>query len=96
VSFAATGSQAAKTVSLSSYASSFVSGAATMIAAAASQSEASTAASDAATSRLQNLTAVNIDEELANLTQYQTQYEANAQLISMARDLFDTLVSMVS
>lgn len=96
VSFAATGSQATRTVSLSSYASNFVSGAATMIAAAASQSEASTAASEAATSRLQNLTAVNIDEELANLTQYQTQYEANAQLISIARDLFDTLVSMVS
>jgi flagellar hook-associated protein 1 FlgK len=96
VSFAAAGSQAARTVSLSSYASNFVSGAAAMIAAAASQSEASTAASEAATSRLQNLTAVNIDEELANLTQYQTQYEANAQLISIARDLFDTLVSMVS
>jgi len=96
VAFAATGGQAAKTVSLSSYASSFVSGAAAMIAAAASQSEASTAASDAATSRLRNLTAVNIDEELASLTQYQTQYEANAQLISIARELFDTLVSMVS
>ena len=96
VSFAATGSQAAKTVSLASYASSFVSGAATMIAAAATQSANSTAASDAATSRLQNLTAVNIDEELANLTQYQSQYEANAQLISIAKDLFDTLVSMVS
>lgn len=96
VSFAATGGQAARTATLSSYASGFVSGAATMIAAAASQSEASTAASDAATSRLQNLTAVNIDEELANLTQYQTQYEANAQLISIAKDLFDTLVNMVS
>ncbi|WP_165190436.1 flagellar hook-associated protein FlgK [Caulobacter soli] len=96
VSFAATGSQAAKTTSLASYASSFVSGAATMIAAAATQSTNSTAASDAATSRLQNLTAVNIDEELANLTQYQSQYEANAQLISIAKDLFDTLVSMVS
>lgn len=96
VSFAATGSQAAKTVSLASYASSFVSGAATMISAAATQSANSTAASDAATSRLQNLTAVNIDEELANLTQYQSQYEANAQLISIAKDLFDTLVSMVS
>ncbi|CAN5518440.1 flagellar hook-associated protein FlgK [soil metagenome] len=96
VSFAATGSQSAKTVSLTSYAASFVSGAATMISAAATQSANSTAASDAATSRLQNLTAVNIDEELANLTQYQSQYEANAQLISMAKDLFDTLVSMVS
>lgn len=96
VSFAATGSQAAKTTSLASYASSFVSGAATMISAAATQSANSTAASEAATSRLQNLTAVNIDEELANLTQYQSQYEANAQLISMAKDLFDALVSMVS
>ena len=96
VSFAVTGGQAAKTVSLASYASSFVSGAATMIAAATSQSANSTAASDAATARLQNLTAVNVDEELANLTQYQSQYEANAQLISMAKDLFDVLVSMVS
>lgn len=96
VSFAAIGSQGAKSTSLSSYASGFVSGAATMIAAAASQSQASTAAGDAATSRLQNLTAVNIDEELANLAQYQTQYEANAQLISTVRELFDTLVSMVS
>lgn len=96
VSFAATGGQAAKTVSLASYAASFVSGAATMISAAATQSANSTAANEAATSRLQNLTAVNIDEELANLTQYQSQYEANAQLISMAKDLFDALVSMVS
>jgi flagellar hook-associated protein 1 FlgK len=95
VSFAATGGQAAKTVSLASYASSFVSGAATMISAAATASANSTAASEAATARLQNLTAVNIDEELANLTQYQSQYEANAQLISMAKDLFDALVSMV-
>jgi flagellar hook-associated protein 1 FlgK len=96
VSFAATGSQAAKTTSLSAYASSFVSGAASMISAASTQSATSTAASDAATTRLQNLTAVNIDEELANLTQYQAQYEANAQLISIAKDLFDTLVSMVN
>ena len=96
VSFAATGSQAAKTTSLSSYASSFVSNAATMISAAATQSASSTAAKDEATSRLQNLTAVNIDEEMANLTQYQSQYEANAQLISIAKDLFEALVNMVS
>jgi flagellar hook-associated protein 1 FlgK len=96
VAFAATGGQGAKTTSLSSYASSFVSGAAMMISNASSQSATSTAASDAATSRLQNLTAVNIDEELTLLTQYQSQYQANAQLISTVRDLFDALVSMVS
>jgi len=96
VSFAATGSQGAKTVSLASYASSFVSQAATLISAASTTSAASTAANDAAVSRLQNLTAVNVDEELANITQYQTQYEANAQLISIAKELFETLVNMVS
>ena len=30
------------------------------------------------------------------LTTYQSQYEANAQLVSMAKDLFDALTSMVS
>ena len=92
----AAGGQAAKTVSLSSYAASFVSGAATLIANAASQSATSTAVSDAATSRLQNLTAVNVDEELANLTQYQSQYEANAQMIAMAKTLFQALVTMLN
>ena len=96
VSFAATGSQAARTTSLASYASSFVANAATMISAASTQSANSTAAKDEATSRLQNLTAVNIDEEMANLTQFQSQYEANAQLISIAKDLFEALVNMVS
>jgi flagellar hook-associated protein 1 FlgK len=96
VSFAATGGQSAKTLSLSSYATNFVASAATMISTASTQSASSTAANDAATSRLQNLTAVNIDEELANITQYQAQYQATAQLISIAKDLFDTLVSMVN
>jgi len=96
VSFAATGSQGAKTVSLASYASGFVSQAAALISTASTTSAASTAANDAAISRLQNLTAVNVDEELANITQYQTQYEANAQLISIAKELFETLVNMVS
>jgi flagellar hook-associated protein 1 FlgK len=96
VGFAAAGGQGARTTSLSSYASGFVSGAATMISNAASQSATSSAASDAATSRLQNLTAVNVDEELALITQYQSQYQANAQLISIAKDLFETLVTMLN
>ncbi|MFT4254459.1 MAG: flagellar hook-associated protein FlgK [Caulobacter sp.] len=96
LSFAAAGDQGAKTVTLSSYTASFVSGAATLISTAASDSESATATYDAATSRLQNSTAVNVDEELAMLTTYQSQYEANAQLVSMAKDLFDALISMVS
>ena len=51
---------------------------------------------DAAQTRLSNLTGVNLDEETAYLTQLQTQYQANAQLISVARDLFNTLITMLS
>jgi flagellar hook-associated protein 1 FlgK len=96
VPFAAAGSMSAGTSSLLDYASSFVSTAATMISDATAQSESSTATHDAATTRLANLTAVNLDEELALLEVYQQGYQANAQLISMVQDLFDTLISMVN
>ncbi|MFN3522761.1 MAG: flagellar hook-associated protein FlgK [Phenylobacterium sp.] len=82
--------------SLSGAATRFVSGAATLVSSAAADAESAQSAYDYALSRLQNETAVNLDEELALLAQYQTQYEANAQMISMARELFDALVSMVS
>ncbi|PVM86267.1 flagellar hook-associated protein FlgK [Caulobacter radicis] len=96
LSFAAAGDQAAKTVSLSSYASSFVSGAATLVSNASSSAASALSTYEAATTRLQNTTAVNVDEELALLTTYQSQYEANAQLVSMVQELFDTLIQMVN
>lgn len=96
LSFSAAGDFAAQTNSLSGYAARFVSGAATLISLASSNADSAQSAYDYATTRLQNQTAVNLDEEVALLTQFQTQYEANAQMISMARDLFDTLISMVN
>ncbi|AYV44807.1 flagellar hook-associated protein FlgK [Caulobacter flavus] len=96
LSFSAAGDQAAKTVTLSSYASSFVSGAATLVSNASSSAASALSAYEAATTRLQNATAVNVDEELALLTTYQSQYEANAQLVSMVQELFDTLIQMVN
>lgn len=96
LSFAAAGDQAAKTVSLSSYASSFVSGAATLVSNASSSASSALSTYQAATTRLQNTTAVNVDEELALLTTYQSQYEANAQLVAMVQELFDTLIQMVN
>ncbi len=96
VTFAAAGSMSAGQSSLLDYASSFVSNAATMISDASDQSESSTSTYDAATTRLANLTSVNLDEELALLEVYQQGYQANAQLISMVQDLFDSLISMVS
>lgn len=38
---------------------------------------------------------VNMDEEAANLIQYQQLYTANARVINMAKDLFDTLLQSI-
>jgi len=96
VAFGAAGGLAAAKSSLLNRAAGFVSTAATLVSTAATQATTSSDAHDAATTRLSNLTAVNLDEELAQLELYQQAYQANAQLISMVRDLFDTLMSMVN
>lgn len=40
-----------------------------------------------------SVSGVNLDEEAANLIRYEQAYNANAQVISVARDLFDRLLS---
>ena len=40
-----------------------------------------------------SVSAVNLDEEAANLIKFQQAYQASAQVISIARKLFDTLLS---
>ncbi len=42
--------------------------------------------------RRDSLSGVNLDEEAANLIKFQQSYEASAQIISVARSLFDTLI----
>ncbi len=44
---------------------------------------------------LSALSGVNLDEEAANLVRYQQAYQAAAQTISVARTLFDSLISAV-
>ncbi len=39
-----------------------------------------------------SISAVNLDEEAANLIKFEQMYQANAQVISVARNLFDTLI----
>lgn len=39
------------------------------------------------------ISGVNLDEEAANLIKFQQLYQANAQVISVARELFDTLLN---
>ncbi len=40
-----------------------------------------------------SVSAVNLDEEAANLIKYEQMFQANAQVISVARDLFDRLIN---
>ncbi|WP_369433746.1 flagellar basal body rod C-terminal domain-containing protein [Psychromonas sp. MME1] len=42
--------------------------------------------------RLQSISGVNMDEEAANLLQYQQHYSAAARVISVAGELFDTIL----
>jgi flagellar hook-associated protein 1 FlgK len=49
-----------------------------------------------AQSRMQNLTNVNTDEELAQLTSLEQQYQANAQMITTVRALFSALMQMMA
>lgn len=42
-----------------------------------------------------SISGVNLDEEAARLIQFEQLYNANARVISVARDLFDTLLSSV-
>ena len=43
----------------------------------------------------ENLAGVNLDEEAANLIKFQQSYQAAAQVVSVARSLFDTLIGAV-
>jgi flagellar hook-associated protein 1 FlgK len=95
-SFPAAGDFAAQTTSLTSYAASFVSSAAQLVSDSSAKASASEATFTAAQTRLQNTTNVNTDEELANLSNLEQQYQANAQMIATVRTLFSALMTMMS
>ncbi|MFK5913938.1 MAG: flagellar hook-associated protein FlgK [Woeseiaceae bacterium] len=43
----------------------------------------------------ESVSGVNLDEEAANLIRYQNAYEANAQVIGAASEMFDTLINVL-
>lgn len=49
---------------------------------------------DSVESSISSTSGVNSDEEAANLLTYQAAYEANAKVITVAGELFDTLINM--
>ena len=48
-----------------------------------------------ATSRRSSYEGVNLDEELVNLTTFQQAYSASGRLVQAAKDMYDTLLSMM-
>ncbi|HSC83090.1 MAG TPA: flagellar hook-associated protein FlgK [Pseudomonas sp.] len=55
--------------------------------------EATTAILKQATDSRDSVSAVNLDEEAAKLIQFEQYYQASAQIIQVARSLFDTLIN---
>ncbi|WP_278412383.1 flagellar hook-associated protein FlgK [Stutzerimonas kunmingensis] len=65
----------------------------TLTAQARMDSEATGSILKQATDNRDSLSAVNLDEEAANLIKFEQYYNASAQIIQVARSLFDTLIS---
>jgi flagellar hook-associated protein FlgK len=47
-------------------------------------------------SRREEVSGVNLDEEAANMVKFQQLYAASSKIIQTGKDMFDTLLSMVS
>ncbi|WP_407296722.1 flagellar hook-associated protein FlgK [Stutzerimonas zhaodongensis] len=65
----------------------------TLTAQARMDSDATGAILKQATDNRDSLSAVNLDEEAANLIKFEQYYNASAQIIQVARTLFDTLIN---
>ncbi|TVT65938.1 MAG: flagellar hook-associated protein FlgK [Pseudomonas sp.] len=65
----------------------------TLTAQARMDSEATGSILKQASDNRDSLSAVNLDEEAANLIKFEQYYNASAQIIQVARSLFDTLIS---
>ena len=65
----------------------------TLTAQARQDSDATGAILKQASNNRDSLSAVNLDEEAANLIKFEQYYNASAQVIQVARSLFDTLIS---
>lgn len=65
----------------------------TLTAQARMDSDATGAILKQATDNRDSLSAVNLDEEAANLIKFEQYYNASAQIIQVARSMFDTLIS---
>ncbi len=93
--FQSAGSLSGVASSLSDFAGRFATDVGSRAARALRQSDAAGALKIEAEQRLANTQGVNIDEELALMTQFQQSYNASARLIQAAKELTDTLLNII-
>ncbi|MZR30206.1 flagellar hook-associated protein FlgK [Sneathiella litorea] len=94
-SFSTVGGLTGSTVSLGDYAAQILAKSGLDAARAESLQSDRAALSTEFHNRLQAVSGVNMDEELANLIVYQNAYNASAQIITTAREMYDVLINIV-
>jgi flagellar hook-associated protein 1 len=82
------------TLTLSQYAGQILGQSATAAATAHDDSQFQTGVQSEISTRAQSVSAVNLDQELANLSIYQTAYSASARVVQTVNNLFNTLLQI--
>jgi flagellar hook-associated protein 1 FlgK len=93
--FSAAGDFAALTMSLTRYGSEFGGDIGRKSAAADTAKTAADSVQSEADQRRASVEGVNLDEELVNMTTYQQAFNASARVIQAAKDMYDTLITMM-
>lgn len=95
MSFEEAGTLQPLNTSLSQYAAFVLGNAAVMAQAASTKEEDTRALQVTVSQRRQDVSGVNIDEELAQMVVFQNAYNASARMISTAQQMFDQLLQVV-
>lgn len=95
VSFDTIGGLTGSSVTLSEYAAQILAKSGLDAARADSLQSDRGALASALNTRMQEVSGVNMDEELANLIVFQNAYNASARLITTAREMYDVLLNIV-
>ena len=94
-SFAAAGTFPSQSETLNNFIDKIISDTAFRASNAASDASITLALMEQTKSTLENMSAVNIDEEMANLIDLEAKYEASATMIATIQQMFDTLLAAV-
>ena len=84
------------TISVSGAVGAMISGAGAIAQQVNTAQTAQTAVNTQATTNVQSISGVNLDEEAANLMQWQQAYQASAQALSVANGLFTTFLDSIN